>query len=221
MKSPLWIQIAATTFLVGLLVLHVLFPSQHIDTTTVTLLFLILVVWFLPHLRGVELPGGFKIDFRERIEKVEEALQESQVVRGQVGDGRAFIQLADSMSEWQDSIRVTLDSIRERAGHDNVLALVAIRLEIEKKLRELARGHLGKDEARKLPMFAIVRRLMSKGMLFDDNFAVAIRELQAIGNRAAHGLEPPPDVTKRALEAGALVLSLLDREIGKFTPAQD
>ena len=60
---PLWVKWITSGFCVLLLIIHVFFPKLNLDWVSVALLGFVLVPWFIHLIKGVELPGGAKLDF--------------------------------------------------------------------------------------------------------------------------------------------------------------
>ena len=48
-----------------MLVVHNILPSLTIDTISVTLLFLAMIPWLAPLFKSIELPGGWKFEFKD------------------------------------------------------------------------------------------------------------------------------------------------------------
>ena len=59
---PLWAKWVTSSFCVFLLIIHSFFPKVTLDWVSVALLAFALVPWFIHLIKGVELPGGARID---------------------------------------------------------------------------------------------------------------------------------------------------------------
>ncbi len=98
-------------------------------------------------------------------------------------------------------------SLKNVAGTDPNLALVGFRIEIEKRLRELARNK-GLDPS--LTLSAILRELRRRALL-PWRVGSALSDLIALGNQAAHGVAVEPQTAAWVFEEGPEVLAALDR----------
>ena len=99
----------------ALAVLHVFVSSITIDAIAIVLLVLAALPWLFPYLKSLELPGGVKIELKDVKEAVEKVSQ---------GD-----EAAPAESDEYDFLQTI-------AAHDPNLALVAVRIEIEKAVRK-------------------------------------------------------------------------------------
>jgi hypothetical protein len=95
------------------------------------------------------------------------------------------------------------------ASRDANLGLVGLRIEIEKRIRELAEGY-GLVKSRALPVLA--QGLGEKGVLQAETVA-GLLELVMLGNQAAHGVRVAKEVAISAVEYGPRVLDILDAKL--------
>jgi hypothetical protein len=105
--------------------------------------------------------------------------------------------------EKEDPISV----LRNVASNDPNLALVGFRIEIEKRLLELAQKY--GIEFRKRPLGQTVRRLQEKEVL-SSSVASGLSDLIALGNQAAHGARVAPEGVDWLMDQGRAVLIDLD-----------
>ena len=212
-RLRLFITVAA--LLVALV--HLIFPSVTIDFVTVVLLLIAVVPWIAPIVKSVELPGGFKIQLQDVEEAAKELLRVDAVVQPAAGeirietsapqvtlDAKAEIKFE---AEVMDRAEAAVASLKNVAGTDPNLALVGFRIEIEKRLRELARNK-GLDPS--LRVSAMLRELRRRELL-PSRVASALSELIALGNQAAHGVAVEPQTAEWVFEEGPKVLAALDR----------
>ncbi len=94
------------------------------------------------------------------------------------------------------------------------LALVSVRIEIEKRIRELAQIHLKPE--RIISLKRTVSELVKKQIL-SPSITGSLLELIHFGNKAAHGEEVSDDVVDWALEYAPKILSILDQYIDKVS----
>ena len=184
----------------SLVILHVLWPDLGIDAVTIALLFVAALPWVGPVLKGlaesglrkVELPGGIKIDLAD----VKSATD--KIIRGSGG-------LATPMPVVEGSATVTapisptvkppepeppsvdpLGYIGEISDADANLALVAFRIEIEKRLRALAEAS---GLITHMTGLSNLVRQMQQHQVLSPIMASGLMQLIGFGNRAAHGVE--------------------------------
>jgi len=198
-------------------VAHLIFPSVTIDFVTVVLLLIAVLPWVAPIVKSVELPGGFKIQLQDVKEAAKELLRVDTVIQPPTGeirmeghvpeiplDARAGIKLdAEVISRAETAVT----SLKNVAGTDPNLALVGFRIEIEKRLRELARSK-GLDPS--LTLSAILRELRRRELL-PSRVSSALSDLIALGNQAAHGVTVDPQTAAWVFEEGPEILVALDR----------
>jgi hypothetical protein len=76
-KQAYWVSVIITVAALALAAVHIIVPNANIDAITLTLLVIAVVPWLAPILKTVELPGGWKFEFRELKEKVEQELRDN------------------------------------------------------------------------------------------------------------------------------------------------
>jgi hypothetical protein len=213
--KTLRLSITVASLLIALA--HLIFPSVTIDFVTVVLLLVAVLPWVAPIVKSVELPGGFKIQLQDVKEAAKELLRVDTVIQPPAGeirmedhapevalDARAGIQFE---AEVISRAEAAVTSLKNVAGTDPNLALVGFRIEIEKRLRELARNK-GLDPS--LPLSAILRQLRGRELL-PSRVGSALSDLIALGNQAAHGGAVDPRTAEWVFEEGADILVALDR----------
>jgi hypothetical protein len=92
---------------------------------------------------------------------------------------------------------------------DPNLALVGLRIEIEKRLRTLSQLS---GEPAQSSLAQITGMLAAKGVL-EPQAAIGLRDLIALGNQAAHGRTVSTDVALSAADYAPGVLRALDNKI--------
>ena len=103
-------------------------------------------------------------------------------------------------------------SVFEVGDLDSNLALVYLRIEIEKRLRTLAqKANLNSTGS----LSRLFRDLQKSGVVNDVVFS-GLQELIIAGNQAAHGAEVEPSVADSVLEFGPRIINALDRSIAEF-----
>ena len=94
---------------------------------------------------------------------------------------------------------------------DANLALVALRIEIERRLRAIAARHGINDS---LPLTRLFRELYRQEILTEAVFG-SLEQIVNAGNRAAHGATVEPTVQQWALDSGAQIIAALDAVLGR------
>jgi hypothetical protein len=177
------VSLTALTFVV----LHALFRNLGIDSTTALLLGLAALPWLGSILKSIELPGGVKIEYLEKIQE----------------DAAKANLLAPSPEEKPIYMGLARD--------DPNLLLANLRLEIEKRLRHVAQKQgLAVDQ---LSVGPLLRRLQDLGMITEDEHRV-LGNLLSLLNRAVHGAEVDSKAADWAIDIGSQLLAALDQRWG-------
>lgn len=93
---------------------------------------------------------------------------------------------------------------------DPNFALVALRIEIEKKLRLMYSRDLDEKSSRYLNIYRIIEELSAQGRI-DQEIASAVRDMLPSMNKAAHGEEVPETARSWVQQNGPRLLAALDR----------
>jgi hypothetical protein len=169
----------------ALVVVHLVWPALKVDAITITLLILAGVPWLAPLVSSAKFPGGWEITFRD-VADAGAKIDGAQPIEGMTTASPGQLELAPDQ--------------------DANLALVRVRIELERRLRDLAGQH-GVLKLRSL--HKLVRDLSSKGVL-SPAAASGLAELIYAGNRAAHGAAIEPAVADWARDFAPGVLAELD-----------
>lgn len=198
------IQIFITIAAVSTATIHVLFPALTIDAITVTLLIVAVIPWLEPLLKSVELPGGVKVEFHD-LEKISDKAIEAGLIK------------EEDINNIEETLVETYPFM-EIASVNQGLALVGLRIEIEKRLRRLA-DRYGLEE-RNPSMTKLMRNLA-------DNKIISLKEMSALRdmigtlNHAAHGVEYDPRNAEWVISNGPVILESLDSKLedrgGRFS----
>ncbi len=175
---------------------HTYFPEIKIDGITVTLLLVAMLPWLAPLFRSVELPGGLKVEF-----------QDLEAAKKKVEDAGLLKEPAhDEESEHH------VYAFQAVAGNDPNLALAGLRIEIESRIRELAKNRGIQSE--RIPLRKLTHELIRKGALNSEEVA-AIEDLLPLLNSAAHGAGVDDRASGWALEFGPRLLDALEDRLGE------
>jgi len=138
-------QVKVAYWLLGiaLIIVHGIWPNQFkVDEFSVLIYFILSIPFVAQYLIKAKFPGGEFI-FRDKIEKAEELVQKSiEIAEEAERDGKTKPLPFETFQ---------LSQVREVLEYDQVLALAALRIEIERKLRLL--GVFLKISEKKWPGF--------------------------------------------------------------------
>jgi hypothetical protein len=186
----MWIKIPVSVGAVALVAIHLTWPSLKVDAITLGLAIVAVLPWLSTLLESAKFPGGWEVKFRD----VQKAGQKV------IGDAPAPGTLTPSTHSL---------AFLDIADKDPNLALVGLRIEIEKRVRAIGQK-AGFNDSRS--MMRDLARLREKGILRDASLS-GIQELVAAGNQAAHGARVDPGAANWALEYGPQVLAALDTKL--------
>ncbi|HEX3173558.1 MAG TPA: hypothetical protein VHQ43_04975 [Solirubrobacterales bacterium] len=196
LRVPKWIPSLAYTFVFGaavvLLVLHTLsIGSVEVDTTTIGLLALVLLIPIAPHIRRLS-AGGVTAEI---------GVSEARKLQAEAAE---LPSRDDSQSSGEAS------SIRQRIDRDPPMGLAQLRIELEKELRRLYSAHLTEPRPPNLSLGVMARDLQEHGVL-PVEVADPLANVVALANRAVHGEYVPSEVASEIGQVGLRVLSALSQ----------
>ena len=186
------LKVGISLVAVILMGVHLIWPGLKIDSITIGLFMLGILPWLASLLQSAKLPGGWEITFRDVEEAAKKATQTKDTPE----------QIIDSESP----------SFFDVADLDSNLALVHLRIEIEKRLRTLAQNANLNSTG---PLLRLFRDLQRDGVVDNVVFS-GLQELIMAGNQAAHGAEVEPAVADSILEYGPKIINALDHSIARF-----
>lgn len=186
------LRISITVVALLIALLHTFFPEFKIDGITLVLLIVALVPWFALLFKSLEFPGGWKVEFRDFLKVQDEARK--------VG-----LLASEEKVEWAQ--RYSFQLVSEE---DPNLALAGLRIEIEKRLIQLA--GLEGDKHRKEGVRQLLKILSQQGILTTQERSV-LAELISLLNSAVHGATIDKRAAEWAMEVGPRILQALDDKI--------
>ncbi len=173
-------------------VIKLLYKDVQIDATFILLAFLIFLPWIRSFIKEAEIPGLGKItlaDIEQSSSKLERGMEDvSPMV------------LKESMPSFLEILNI-----------DPNLALAGYRIEIENRLRKLARLH---DIDASLTLRGILSELTAKGVL-EESQTQGVDEIISYANKAIHGAKAEPKIADWIRNRGKTLLDFLDLEILK------
>lgn len=165
---------------VVLAALHVLVESITIDAIAIVLFVLAALPWLFPYLKSLELPGGVKIEMNDVTAAIKKVSEGSEVSTFPETDEYEYL--------------------RSIAVHDPNLALVAVRIEIEKGVRKALN-----EERVPLSLTSGIRRLTETGVL-SNSVANGLKDFIRLGNHAAHGVEVETQAAEYVIDNAGSIL---------------
>lgn len=169
---------------------HAIFPSVRIDAVSLTLLLVAVLPWLGFIFKSVELPGGLKVEYPALERAGEEAAKAGL--------------LSTPKKRIEESAYLAI------AEEDPNLALAGLRIEIERRLREIAkkRGLQGD----RLGIGQLLQLLRKNNAISRQEDSV-LSELIGLLNKAVHGAEVDSRAAQWAIDVGPRLLSTLDERI--------
>jgi uncharacterized protein YutE (UPF0331/DUF86 family) len=187
------IQIVITIFALSLAAVHIFLPNLKIDAITITLVVIAIIPWLAPLIKTLEFPGGWKVEFSEKLKKVEIDVEKAGLIDEQlVGDIQkySFTNVADS---------------------NVALMLAGLRIELEKSLKVLAKCH--NIELHRYNSIAVVIIKLHKLDIISDEEQYILNETIGILNRAVHGEYIDYQEAQRVKSVGLKVLGEFEKKI--------
>jgi hypothetical protein len=147
-----------------------------VDSFTILILFVLSLPFIAQYLRKAKFPGA-EFEFKEEINETKKFVQLSvEKAKKDESSGKTKILPFETFE---------LTAVKELLDSDYVLALAALRIEIERKLR-LAADFLGLPVKDKLSIFTLIETIKEKNMLSSEQIS-ALRKIFNMCNKAIHG----------------------------------
>ena len=194
MKEFKKIQIGITLVAGSIATAHIIWPNLSIDTITLVLLIIAIIPWLAPVIKSFELPGGYKIELKE-LETAKDKVEKVGLLSKEV-----------------QSPNIPQFSFQMVTNEDPNLALAGLRIEIERRLNEIAESR--KIVAHKKGIRQLLDILSYQNVLTNDERGV-LAELSSLLNRAVHGAEVDDRAAQWAIEVGPRILRALDEKLMK------
>lgn len=203
-KQKIKLTITITAALIA--TIHIIFPKINIDLITVVLIAFSIIPWVEPLFKSVELPGGIKLEFQD-LQKLETEAKKAGLIKPEIQ--------TETKAHQNEVIHYSFVEIAEQ---NQELALVSLRIEIEKRLREIASKY--GIETKKFSILNLINNLSSKRILTNDENS-SLRDMIITLNQAAHGVEYDQRNAQWVIENGPKIIESLDSKIewrgGKFS----
>ena len=190
------VQFLISIVAIILVIVHIIWPNLTVDLITVALFVIAIIPWLGTLFRVVELPGGVKVEYHE-LQKVTDSAKKAGLLK---------------KKSTKSPRSVKKPVYQEIALEDPNLALAGLRIEIEKRLIEIAKSHEIKVD--KTGIGTLSRILKEQNILTSQEYSV-ILDMVVLLNSAVHGAKVDNNATKWALDTGAQILHALDEKITK------
>lgn len=188
-----WLKIIVTIVPLFFILIRLLWPSVKIDAITLGLLIVAILPWLSSLIKSAEFPGGWKVEFR---------------------DLEAAAQKITELNTYSDELTTsTTPSFHELLDKDPNLALVQLRIEIEKRVKALVQKHNISEKRSLIHMLGALH----KNDVLDVTTTVGLSELIIAGNDAVHGASVDRKVTSWAINYAPRILYFLDRKIEELS----
>jgi hypothetical protein len=185
------IQISITLVAGAFTIVHLAWPAITIDGVTLTLFLVAILPWLGPVFKSVELPGGLKVEFNE-LEKAKERADRAGL-------------LADTSAATAPEF-----SFQTVANEDPNLALAGLRIEVEKRLIQIAKSRgIGTDAK---GVGRLLSTLAEKQFLTSEERSV-LADMLGLLNAAVHGATVDARAASWAMQVGPRLLKSLDERI--------
>lgn len=184
------IRIFITIGAIGLIALKTIFPNVKIDNTVLILAVIAIIPWLQGVFKSIEFPSGHKIELQDLKDATDKVETKENKISNSTNNN-----LIDSKPSFLTMIE-----------RDANLAIVGLRIEIEKRLKVLASTY---EIPITMNLNAIAKELRNKGV-FDDNTERGLLELVKFGNQAAHGIEVDKNATDLIFTKGKDIIYNLD-----------
>ncbi|PTT35123.1 hypothetical protein DBR28_12670 [Chryseobacterium sp. HMWF028] len=171
---------------------------MNIDIITVTLIALAIIPWLEPLFKSAELPGGVKLEFQE-LEKIEEEAKKVGLI--------SVEDVSKTPEENKDKSKYYFVEIAEK---NQELALVSLRIEIEKRLREIATKY--SIDTKKYSIIRLIDALAEKNILTIQETTV-LKDMISTLNHAAHGVEYDQRNAQWVIDNGPAIVDRLENRI--------
>jgi hypothetical protein len=194
---PAWIPRTAYVLVfvttVAVLIAHTLkVDAVQVDTTTLGLLALLLLVPLAPYIKRLS-AGGVEAEIGER---------EAQQLQAAAAD-------LPPQPEPQAEVSMEAPTVQELINRDPPLGLAKLRIDLERELRALYLRHVGDGRRRVGLSLGLMTRELVDRRVVPLEIANPLNEVTQLANRAVHGEYVPRDVAEEIADVGLRVLNAL------------
>lgn len=196
MSEKRLIQLIITSAAVLFAFIHLIWPNIKVDIITISLIVIAIFPWLAPLFKSVELPGGLKIEFQE-LKQVEESAQKAGLIKEEA--------LPDYKKYDYSFLAV--------ADQDSNLAVTGLRIEIEKRIKKLAK--VAKIVPKRRGIIHLLRRLGDVNILNPEERYV-LADILVVLNKASHEEEYDYRIARWVIDIGPKILDTLNDKLDKI-----
>jgi hypothetical protein len=171
---------------------HIIWPQLAIDAIALALIVIAILPWLAPLVKSLELPGGWKVEFQE-LQKAASRAETAGLLSSEPSQKEAAF------------------SFQSIANRDPNLALAGLRIEIEKRLSQLAEIH-GLNSRRPMGVGQALRALAQAEVLTNEERSI-LSDMVNMLNSAVHGAEVDSRAAAWAIDIGPRLLTSLDERV--------
>lgn len=183
---------ALVTLLCGfLIIMHAVYPQFAIDTTTIALITILIFPWILPYIKKIKLPGGTELTFRDELQLLERAFEKSKIFR------------VSALAPSPEPLRLSL------LRADPNLALAYLRIEIERRLREIARKRNLRVADERVSLRRVLNTLHSEKVIASSEYKT-LNLIIDVCNKAVHAEKVDMAAASQIVNIGESALLYLD-----------
>ncbi|MDO9369590.1 MAG: hypothetical protein Q7T68_13560 [Sphingopyxis sp.] len=205
-------HIIIAAFASAFIALDLLF--KPLTWVTVTLIVIALLPWFLAYIksieliRSVELPGGVKLDLSKKLDTAADKAREAGLL------------------EEEAPVEEVQDRLSSQYLRDPTLALAALRIDLERRLRRLADLSVGSNHSssgttrRPLGLTRLIEDLQANHVISQLESS-AIRDVVPALNAAVHAEVVTPETAEWIIDFGPRLLAALDAKIRGIEALQE
>ena len=194
LKRWRYISISLSSLCGILIILHAIYPQYSIDTTTIALIIILIFPWLLPYIKTLKLPGGTELTFRDEVKELERLAEKSEISRVTVPS---------------PPVLLAVPSRSQLLVIDPNLALASLRIEIERKLRDIAGQKEMKVADQRISLGRVLHKLNSSGIIPTNEFKILNMIIDAC-NRAVHAEKVNLETAAKVLYLGESTILYLD-----------
>jgi hypothetical protein len=204
-----WLKAIISLGGIGVILLRIYYPDLKIDAITLGLIIVVVLPWLSELIESAKFPGGWEVKFRD-VSAAGQKVTKSVPPPGGAGpsDGsppRPPSPLPPTPPSPASAFLLVWDQ-------DSNLALVGLRIEIESRVRKLAKE---KGMVPSRPLTELLRQIRQEQLLPED-MVNGLYDLVEAGNKAAHGARVQEGIATWAREEAPKILSALDDQLKKL-----
>ena len=171
---------------------HIIWPQLAIDAVALALIVIAILPWLAPLVKSLELPGGWKVEFQD-LQKAASRAETAGLLAAEPSQQEAAF------------------SFQSIASRDPNLALAGLRIEIEKRLSQLADIH-ALNSRRPMGVGQALRALAQAEVLTNEERSI-LSDMVNMLNSAVHGAVVDSRAAAWAIDVGPRLLTSLDERV--------